>query len=66
MSGTGRRAEIFLNVDWFYPSGFEVAISPSNAATWANITTAENRIQIIHASGLKDGTALTVAITAKS
>lgn len=53
--------EIYLNQKWHYPTGFDVTITPSNAASWKQIKT--NRIQIIHSQGARTGDTLVVEIS---
>lgn len=55
--------EIYLNEAWYYPKGYTVTLSPSNAATWK--ATSTNHIAITTVSGTPDKTVLNVSINPK-
>jgi len=53
--------EIYLNKKWHYPLGYQIIISPNNAATWKEADI--NRIFVTVLSTIADGTLITVTIT---
>lgn len=55
--------QIYLNEELHYPKGYEVSITPSNAATYRS--SAKNHIEVTHSASIPQGTVVSVVVTAK-
>lgn len=53
--------EIYINQPYYYPNGFQVAVSPASAATVKQVSPFQ--LEVVHASGASGR--LQVQITAK-